>query len=295
MDKGATTIFMKSLFDSDNITLDFFSKSPTRSINRTFRATQEDAMSHLERLEAQGFDNFICINTGRERTNGGITHYHALFLDVDLRKGQRCPKDFPIPPHFAVKTGGGWHIYWLLNSGSNITLWKQVQKAMARKYGTDEAVALATQLARIPGCKYFKSKTDRLGKSNLNQIIRNQNSLDRRFGLDEFVKSFKLDLVPAPVFHAREMTQAKSGCASTRAKQYLAKMNPAIEGCAGSLQTFKACKVGLDFGVPEEEFWPLLQEFNERCDPPWDEDELFKKLSSAYRCANKPFGWRMKQ
>ena len=293
MDAGATTVFLKSLFDNDNIMLDFFSKNPTRSINRTFRATQGEAIQSLANLESQGFDNFIGINTGRERTNGGITHYHALFLDVDLRKGQQCPSDFALPPHFAVKTGGGWHIYWLLSSGSNITLWKQVQKAMARKYNTDESVALATQLARIPGCIYHKTKTNRLGGDRINQIIRNPKSFDRRFGLDEFAKSFTLELVPAPVFHARELTQAKGGCASLRAKQYLSKMEPATEGSYGSLQTFKACKVGTDFGVDEAEFWPMLLEFNGRCVPPWNEEELSKKLSSAYRCTNKPFGWRM--
>jgi hypothetical protein len=285
--------YLKLLFENDDRQLEFFSKHPQRGINRSFRTTPVGATENLKELERQGFDNFVCINTGVERSNTGITHYHCIFLDVDFRKGQKCPKNLPLPPSLAVKTGGGWHIYWLLNPGVDVTKWKQTQKAMARKYGPDESVGLATQLARLPGYKYHKAPTDRLGPSYKNQLIINPNALNRRFDLDEFQKSLTLELEPRPIFIARESARSDFGCASIRAKQYLARMIPAIDGEGGSLQTFKACKVGVDFGVEEDEFWPLLLEFNQRCNPPWKHDELSHKLSSAYRCKSKPFGWRM--
>jgi hypothetical protein len=77
-----------------------------------------------------------------------------------------------------------------------------------------------------------------------------------------------------------------------RAKAYLAKVPPARSSRPadenggnyrhGHDQTFfAACRLVLDFDLSPEEAYPLLAEWNDRCDPPWDPKDLWHKLADA--------------
>jgi putative DNA primase/helicase len=57
---------------------------------------------------------------------------------------------------------------------------------------------------------------------------------------------------------------------------------PAVSGERGHDQTFRAaCALVLGFDLPVEDAYPLLEEWNERCQPPWTEKELLHKLEDA--------------
>jgi hypothetical protein len=75
-----------------------------------------------------------------------------------------------------------------------------------------------------------------------------------------------------------------------RAAAYLDKLGHAVEGQEGDFKTFNACKVGVRFGLSEDEFLPLLERWNERCQPPWDSRKLAAKLRSTYRNTITPRG-----
>ena len=69
------------------------------------------------------------------------------------------------------------------------------------------------------------------------------------------------------------------------ASNYVKWMKPAIEGKGGDAQTFLViCTLANDFALPFEEAWPILLKWNDRCDPPWDEDELVRKWNYAETC-----------
>ena len=71
------------------------------------------------------------------------------------------------------------------------------------------------------------------------------------------------------------------------ARRYIAKAAPAVSGQGGHDQTFSvACALikGFDFSIAEAR--PLLQEYNQRCEPPWSEAELEHKLRSADAAAD---------
>lgn len=71
-----------------------------------------------------------------------------------------------------------------------------------------------------------------------------------------------------------------------RARSYLSKMPPSVQGSNGSgALFFAACKV-VEFGLRREEALELLLEFNTRCEPPWSEKELRHKLDDAVRKTN---------
>jgi len=67
-----------------------------------------------------------------------------------------------------------------------------------------------------------------------------------------------------------------------RARAYLAKMPRSVSGNHGHDAAFIAAVVLIrGFKLSQEQAYPLLLEWNERCDPPWSSDELRRKLSEA--------------
>jgi hypothetical protein len=68
---------------------------------------------------------------------------------------------------------------------------------------------------------------------------------------------------------------------------------PAIQGEHGDDRTYHAAHIGMDFGLTSEEFWPLFLKYNQRCQPPWEEKELEKKIRSAEKGRKLPIGWRL--
>ncbi len=69
-----------------------------------------------------------------------------------------------------------------------------------------------------------------------------------------------------------------------RARAYLATVEGAVSGQGGHKRTFRAaCVLVQKFGLSGPEAWPLLLEWNEKCQPPWSERELLHKLEDALK------------
>lgn len=80
--------------------------------------------------------------------------------------------------------------------------------------------------------------------------------------------------------------------AQSRAIEYLENAAPlAVEGSGGDQTTFVvACKVK-DFGVDQETCFQLLSKhWNDRCSPPWDQEDLYTKVENAYKHGSDPVG-----
>ena len=68
----------------------------------------------------------------------------------------------------------------------------------------------------------------------------------------------------------------------TRARRYLAKTPPAISGQGGHNATYRAAILLVHgFALSEADAFVVLQEYNQRCQPPWSVSELRHKLKSA--------------
>lgn len=78
----------------------------------------------------------------------------------------------------------------------------------------------------------------------------------------------------------------------TRAIDYLTNdAEPAVEGSAGDQTTFAVACMVKDFGLSRETALDLMYEhYNERCSPPWDHEDLEKKINSAYKSAKTATG-----
>jgi hypothetical protein len=67
-----------------------------------------------------------------------------------------------------------------------------------------------------------------------------------------------------------------------RARAYVSKMPAAVSGQNGHGVTFHvACVLVQGFGLTPTQAMPLLEEYNERCEPPWSTKELEHKLDGA--------------
>ena len=76
-----------------------------------------------------------------------------------------------------------------------------------------------------------------------------------------------------------------------RARDFLLAAEPALQGQGGDAHTFQiACKVN-DLGISENACLSLmLGDWNPRCEPPWEVEELARKVNNAYTYANSPAG-----
>jgi hypothetical protein len=75
-----------------------------------------------------------------------------------------------------------------------------------------------------------------------------------------------------------------------RARNYVLKMPPSIQGSGGSDAAFKvATALVVGFELADEDAFRIIQEWNQGCQPPWTENDLRRKLGSARRdCKRRP-------
>lgn len=85
---------------------------------------------------------------------------------------------------------------------------------------------------------------------------------------------------PAPVVHVPHVDRDQ---VMKRASAYLARMPPAISGQHGHDATFEAaCVLVKGFDLSLSDAYSLLaSEYNPRCDPPWSERDLYRKVTEA--------------
>jgi hypothetical protein len=89
---------------------------------------------------------------------------------------------------------------------------------------------------------------------------------------------------PKPAANGRWRGDGRPDNRVERCRAYLRKLPVAVSGQHGHDQTFEAARlIWADFGIDEADGWPLLVEFNGRCEPPWDERDLRRKWDEAVK------------
>ena len=79
--------------------------------------------------------------------------------------------------------------------------------------------------------------------------------------------------------------------AITRAQKHIDTLELAVSGSGGHAATFRACRILVnDYNLSLDEAWPILLSFNARCEPPWNEKELRRKLEDAARRPKGNYG-----
>lgn len=91
--------------------------------------------------------------------------------------------------------------------------------------------------------------------------------------------------VPIPAPKSPSFTNGAGASVVERARKYVDTMPPAIQGQGGSDATFAvAKKLVHDFDLSQGEAMSIMQDYNARCSPPWNDKDLAHKLDNAAKC-----------
>lgn len=224
--------------------------------------------------------------------NIGIVCRNCLVLDLDLAAGGNGLEDFqnilaeirgiPTDGPVAVTGGGGQHWFYAkpdleLKASTKITF-------NGRKTNID----LRT------GNTFVVAAPSRHASGRLYEWQAPLVPADRLPVLPEAFFSLFNQRLPAR--QAAVTSSPITAAVTERCRRYIESIEGAVQGQNGSAKTLHAANViFFDFGLNEAEGWPILLEYNARCEPPWTERELRHKMDDALgyvRQDGKERGWR---
>lgn len=247
-------------------------------------------------------------------TNSDVHHRSLMLIDIDPVRDANCSsteedknnaylltqaveKDLRIagwPKPIAVDSGNGYHLLYRIDlPADDKGLIRSCLRALAQKHDGKEAkvdtvVHDARRIAKLPGtmaCKgeptnerphrtsgFFKLPTE--FKTVPVQLLR---ELANQASTMTAAK-----LMPSPPKNPKPIRVTNESKQVRNARAYLAKVDPAIEGQHGHNQFLNAaCRLVDDFALSREQAQPLLEEYNQRCLPPFNQNDFDRKLDAA--------------
>jgi hypothetical protein len=258
---------------------------------RWFHGSIAEHWEQLVALNRAGHGIFVMINKGdgRGRAAKNVIELRAAFLDDD---GRNAPVIFTgagiapftsLPPAITVQSKAGQHHYFPLNPGEPRDRFPHVQGVLAAHFGTDPAIKDLPRVMRMPGFMHMKDPKNPI-------LVRLVKADHARYSIDDLIAAYPApDAPPEAVTDEAPLPSLEERIANARA--YVAKVPGALEGYQGDKATFKVCAMLVrDFGLSEEEAFPILSEWNARCVPPWSEPQLREKLSNAMKYGSHATG-----
>jgi hypothetical protein len=263
------------------------SRQKRRELARVLQGGLSEHALELLRLNEAGAGIFVCVNAtdGRGRRAGNVTALRALFSDDD--GGGR--RDLKLPPSFIVRSVRGPQSYWLLRDGEPLKRFEAAQVHLAEALCTDRAVHDLPRVMRCPGFMH--------GKGAPVLVTFEAGDLERRFSIDDVLAAFPLPeraraaAPPSRPVAARHTVPGERATVVERARRYLSRVPPAIEGNGGDAHTLSAaCRIVRGFDLADVDALTLLEEWNAGCAPPWSREELEIKIRNARRYGTEPIG-----
>ncbi len=194
------------------------------------------------------------------------------------------------PKPVVVDSGNGYHLLYRVDLPvEEDGLIQDCLRALTNKYNCDQVkidtgVSAGNQLAKLPGTMACK------GHSSSERPHRLSGSFQFPSEIKIVPESLLYQLAnqapPKPEYDAVQNKETipvgDKSKQPVNAQAYLKKMPPAISGQNGRNQFLNAaCRLVDDFALTEEQARPLLNEYNQRCVPPFDSQGVNDKLSSA--------------
>ena len=274
-------------------------KDPAKA--RTLHGTFRGLLPKLVNANQHGAGIFVTVNNvtaGKPRTKANIPEARAWWVDVDVDKWSaekraafnldRFIEDLPLPPTMVVETKNGLHAYWTANESVTPEACEQGNRAIVARVDGDPAAVDYARVLRPPGFFHLKNPAAPF-------LVKFCGGLPVTRTLAEMNAAFPAP-APAAAPHAKAPTPAADffkGTAAAaapdelrqtkdRARAYLKKVPPAVSGEKGHTATLLACEHitrGFDLGL--EDALEVMADWNRRCEPPWSEEELRRKVMEA--------------
>ena len=245
-------------------------------------------LAWLRSRNAGGWNIYVSVNAvtanGRSRARDRVSAVRHVFLEADQDGPQVLAQlanrsDLPPPSYLLHSSRNRVHVFWRV-AGFDIARVEALQKQLAHELNTDPAATSCSQTTRLPGYFNHKRRPPEL-------VTMDYGRVGRVYGPENF---------PQPKM--RPSTAASSASFDIasrnrveRARRYVAVLPPAIQGSHGDVYTFRVCcRLVRGFALEDGEALAVLQDWNNRCQPPWTERELAQKVSRARRYGREPVG-----
>jgi hypothetical protein len=275
----------------------YFTLNPIRPDHPRNRAARDGDVLARRRL-------LVDCDAVRPGDSSATDAERAAALDVAraIRARQRV-LDWPEPA--LCDSGNGYHLIYgldLPNDDASKVLIRACLEALNYQFGTaavkvDASVFNASRITKVYGTVAAKGKPTPERPHRHSRLIEAPTCLEyadlaalQALAADAPPKTIPIH-GPAPASRPRREVPAGEWSAEDRARAYLDRVEPAVSGQRGHNQAFKAaCKVGPGFDLPPDRALALLGEWNDTCQPPWNEKELAHKVEEAYKVEARR-GW----
>jgi len=222
----------------------------------------------------------------RTRTKKAIATVRHIFLDADedgpeILAQISARADLPPLSYVLESSPGRLHFFWRV-VGFSAEGAERLQKHLAHEFGTDPAATSCSQTTRIAGYQNHKRTPSHVINVRYGDA-----------GPRHTPESFPQPTAPDPPVLRPTRAILSRGSMDTveRARRYLERIEPAIEGQHGDLHTFRVCcRVVRGFALDDDDALTALRGWNSRCAPPWNERELRDKINRARRYGREQIG-----
>lgn len=201
------------------------------------------------------------------------------------------------PAPALVDSGNGYHSYYQIDlPADDGGLVARALKGLAAKFSTetvkvDTSVSNASRISKIPGTVAGKGDdtTDRPHRTSSlisapdkwETVTREQLEAVAKYAPQAPAKprgnmtGFWDQPAPKPVANREERVN--------RAREYLKSVPIAVDGSGGSTATLTAAgKIRKGFDLTDAETFEAMQDWNARCDGPWEPESLMRKVTESH-------------
>jgi hypothetical protein len=131
-----------------------------KTIKRRFVKSIQDFMREAEAF-GPGWEIYFGVSTRHYDKGKKADCYRTKTVWVDFDKTKELPQFGKVCPDIIVKSGGGFHCYWLLESPIFIQngRWREIEavnRALAGKFKGDLMSIDASRILRVPGFNNHK-------------------------------------------------------------------------------------------------------------------------------------------
>lgn len=221
---------------------------------------------------------------------GVVLHETDLVIDNDPRRHvdgvdslARLLSDIGggVATYVVFTGGGGHHIYYRIPAGTAVP-------ASLSEYPGIDFKTVGGQVVG-PGSRHHSGNLYTVkGNHHPGTVAQAPQGLLDLFARSSSAKP-KKEVAPRETKETPKANDSDSN--KQRFTNFLKTAKLAIDGQGGDNLTYRTAAVGHDLGLSEDATCALMaRHWNERCSPPWEEDELRAKVAHAYRYARGAIG-----
>lgn len=189
-----------------------------------------------------------------------------------------------LPCFMVADSGNGYHLYYRVDLPVDDPRPKMLLKYLSTTFPSenvtiDTTVSKPSQLTKLFGTLAAKGIPTYDRPHRFSSII--EHCPGSPISTDALDLLLPTRCVQAPTQECT-LQAVRTIDALERARRYLSRMPPSISGQGGHNRLFEAaCRMVNGFALTESQAFVVLEEYNQRAEPPWSEQEIRHKITDA--------------